>query len=44
MSSDCFRTELVTPEGWLLSADPDAYQGLTGALVEAIAPHTEASR
>ncbi len=42
MSSDCFRTELVMPEGWLLPADPDAYQGLTGALVEAIAPHTEA--
>jgi hypothetical protein len=44
VSSDCFGRELVMPEGWLLPADPDAYQGLTGALVEAIAPHTEASR
>ena len=36
------RTELVPPEGWLSPPDPAAYQGLAGALVEAIAPHTEA--
>ena len=42
MSPGAPRTELVPPEGWLSPPDPAAYQGLAGALVEAIAPHTEA--
>lgn len=42
MSADLAVDELVVPEGWLSPPDPSAYQGLAGALVEAIAPHTEA--
>jgi hypothetical protein len=33
---------LAAPLGWPEPPDPDAYQGLSGAIVEAVAPHTEA--
>jgi hypothetical protein len=33
---------LAPPHGWPEPPHPDAYQGLAGAIVEAIAPHTEA--
>ncbi|EQD47250.1 hypothetical protein B1B_12409 [mine drainage metagenome] len=35
-------SELVVPDCWLLAPDPAVYQGMAGALVETIAPHTEA--
>ena len=33
---------LAAPPGWPEAPHPDAYQGLAGAVVEQIAPHTEA--
>jgi hypothetical protein len=33
---------LAAPAGWPQSPHPDAYQGIAGAVVEKIAPHTEA--
>jgi hypothetical protein len=33
---------LAAPPGWPQAPDDDAYQGLPGAIVEAVAPHTEA--
>ncbi|MGH9126753.1 MAG: DUF3987 domain-containing protein [Acidimicrobiales bacterium] len=36
------NTSLLAPPGWPDPPDSDAYVGLPGAIVEAIAPHTEA--
>ena len=42
MSPDSSVGELALPERWVEPPASDAYQGLAGALVETIAPHTEA--
>ena len=42
MSAQVLDYELQAPPGWPLPPDDAAYQGMAGALVGAIAPHTEA--
>ena len=42
MSTVALISELAVPESWVKPPAPAAYQGLAGALVETIAPHTEA--
>ena len=39
--SEPAAAELPAPPGWLAPPEPAAYHGLPGAIVEAIAPHTE---
>ena len=42
MNPSPVSTELPAPPGWPAPPDPAAYHGLPGAIVEKIAPHTEA--